>query len=134
MAQPTRLADMFTMGNKRGKGYPPIFESVDQLEDEIQAYFDLQSDNNQPLTITGLAFYLGFVSRQSIYDYKENPHFSYILKKATMFIEHCYEMNLSGTTPTGSIFALKNMGWKDKTETELSGELSVKQITGMGIT
>jgi hypothetical protein len=132
MSKPARLADMYTMGRKTA-GQPPLFESEDKLESEIQAYFDLQCENEEPLTISGLAFYLGFISRQSIYDYKENPKFSYILKKATLFIEHQYESNLSGTTPTGSIFALKNMGWKDKTETELSGELSVKEITGMEI-
>jgi hypothetical protein len=36
-----------------------------------------------------------------------------------------YEEQLSGTAPTGSIFALKNMGWKDKTETEISGGMNL---------
>jgi hypothetical protein len=31
-----------------------------------------------------------------------------------------YEENLRANNPTGSIFALKNMGWKDKTETGLT--------------
>ena len=48
-------------------------------------------------------------------------------------MESCYEGKLSGTTPTGAIFALKNMGWRDKTETELSGGVEVKQITGMQV-
>ena len=132
MSKPARLSDMYTMGKHPG-GRPPMFETPEQLEIKIQEFFDLQCENEEPLTISGLAFYLGFISRQSMYDYKEKEEFTYILKKATLFIEHQYESNLSGTTPTGSIFALKNMGWKDKTETELSGELSVKQITGMQI-
>jgi hypothetical protein len=36
---------------------------------------------------------------------------------------------LTGTTPTGSIFWLKNAGWKDKTETEISGNLSLTDLT-----
>ena len=48
-----------------------------------------------------------------------------------MKIENGYEKRLFENNPTGSIFALKNMGWKDKTETEHSGELKV--ITGMTV-
>ena len=62
----------------------------------------------------GLALFLGFCSRQSIYDYKENQEYSYVLKRATLAVENSYETN--GTA--FDIFALKNMGWKDKTEVE----------------
>ena len=61
-------------------------------------------------TITGLALFLGFCSRQSIYDYKENKEYSYILKRATLAVENSYETN--GTA--FDIFALKNMGWDDR--------------------
>jgi hypothetical protein len=98
-------------------GRPLKFETPEELESAIQAYFDEMSKTNGIITISGLAYFLGFVSRQSIYDYKERDAFSYILKRATLFVESCYESKLSGTTPTGAIFALKNMGWKDKVET-----------------
>jgi hypothetical protein len=106
-------------------GRPPIFETPEQLEDLIQAYFD---ENEEKVTITGLAYYLGFESRQSIYDYKEKPEFTYILKRATLWIESQYELKLSGNAVTGSIFALKNMGWKDKQETEHSGSIDTRPI------
>ncbi len=115
------------------EGRPLKFETADQLSAAIQVYFDDCIENLKPVTISGLAYSLGFESRQSIYDYKEREEFSYILKRATFFVESCYEGKLSGTTPTGAIFALKNMGWRDKVETELSGGLEVKQITGMVI-
>ena len=97
-----------------------MYENEDTLADAIQAYFDKQMEDGLPITISGLAYALGFVSRQSLYDYKEREEFSYILKRATFFVESQYEGKLSGTTPTGAIFALKNMGWKDRNETAIT--------------
>jgi len=115
------------------EGRPLKFETPEQLEAAIQAYFDEIKDTNGIVTISGLAYYLGFESRQSIYDYKEREEFSYILKRATFFVESCYEQKLSGTTPTGAIFALKNMGWRDKVETGVTDKYGndVPVITGM---
>ena len=104
-------------------GRPPIYDSPEQLEKAVTEYLTgtLQKD----LTITGLALYLGFESRQSIYDYEENPVFSYIIKRAKLHIENAYEMKLSGNNATGPIFALKNMKWDDKTQVEQSGGLVI---------
>jgi hypothetical protein len=99
------------------EGRPLKFETADDLEKAIEAYFQEMKKSKGIVTISGLAYHLGFVSRQSIYDYKEREEFSYILKRATFFVESCYEEKLSGSSPTGAIFALKNMGWKDKVET-----------------
>lgn len=77
------------------------------------------------LTITGLALFLGFESRQSFYDYEKKLDFSYTIKKARTFIENDYEELLkTQANPTGIIFALKNFGWKDKSELEMSGYLA----------
>lgn len=101
-------------------GRPPIFDSADKMQDAIDDYFD----NYQPVTITGLALHLGFESRQSFYDYEEKPEFSYTIKRARARMEAYYENYLTSKNPTGAIFALKNFGWKDKTEVEQSGGLT----------
>lgn len=121
-------------------GRPPIFESDEQLTTAINTYFKegltkrkvlVGKAPNQQLvelpipTITGLAYYLGFESRQSFYDYEEKPEFSYTIKRARLFIEKEYEEQLSVGNTVGAIFALKNMGWKDKNETELSGNVGI---------
>ena len=106
-------------------GRPPIFDTPEQLENLIQAYFD---EKQEKVTVTGLAYHLGFESRQSIYDYKERLEFSYIIKRATLWIESMYEEKLSGNNVAGSVFALKNMGWKDKQETEHSGSIDTRPI------
>ena len=128
---PGSIGNQNALGNEGGR--PALFETPDQLSDAIQAYFDKQVENKGIITVSGLAYALGFVSRQSLYDYKERAEFSYIIKRATLFVETCYEEKLSTPACTGSIFALKNMGWRDKSETELSGGLAITPISGMEI-
>lgn len=95
-------------------GRPRIYDNVEALEKEIAVYL---SKNKTKLTVTGLALHLGFESRQSFYDYEKEGEFSYTIKKARLTIESFYEQNLLTKNATGAIFALKNFGWKDKTET-----------------
>lgn len=105
-------------------GRPAVFTNPGDLQASVEEYF--AQDGKK--TITGLAYHLGFESRQSFYDYEEKADFSYIIKRARLKIETGYEENLQGTAPTGSIFALKNMGWKDKNEVEHSGELAINWL------
>lgn len=68
----------------------------------------------EPATVTGLCLYLGFASLQTLSEYeKKGGKFGEIIKRGKTRVANRYERNLSGDKPTGSIFALKNMGWKD---------------------
>lgn len=108
-----------------------LFDGTKELESAIDEYFKKgvklrqvevgTSDKKQVIeipipTITGLCFYIGFASRQSFYDLEKNKDFSYTIKRARLFIEQEYEEQLHFGNVTGAIFALKNMGWIDKTE------------------
>lgn len=115
-------------------GRPPLFETPEELEEKINDYIKNCPDRKKvyvknrdgetetvdvpAYTITGLAYYLGFESRQSFYDYEEKEEFTYIIKRARTFIEKEYETLLQSGTCTGVIFALKNMGWSDNIKTE----------------
>lgn len=114
-------------------GRPPHFESPEDLKNKIEEYFEsgvrtrtiFAGKDKEPFnvpvpTITGLALYLGFESRQSFYDYEKRSQFSYIIKKARTFIEREYEEMLASGNVTGAIFALKNMGWTDRTQTDIT--------------
>lgn len=94
-------------------GRPPIYDNPDDMQKEIDSYF---AETTGKKTLSGLAYHLGFESRQSMYAYEDKPEFCYIIKRAKIQIEMMYEELVQGTTPTGSIFVLKNMGWKDRTE------------------
>jgi len=104
-------------------GRPLLFETPEALNDAISAYIETEK---KP-TLAGLAYHLG-IDRHTLYNYKERPEFFHIIKKATDFVEGIYESRLIyESNPTGVIFALKNMGWKDRQEIDqkLEGGISV---------
>ena len=105
-------------------GRPPYYETPEEMDFAIDEYWEYIDENKYPPTITGLILYLGFSDREALANYEKKPEFSDIVKRARLKVENGYEMRLSENAPTGAIFALKNMGWKDKTEQEISGSLN----------
>jgi hypothetical protein len=93
-----------------------MYQTDEELRLAIEEYFSDRENRDKPLTITGLAYALGFADRRSFYDYENNGEHSHTIKRARLFIESGYEERLHGTSPTGAIFALKNFGWVDKHE------------------
>ncbi|PIF44313.1 DNA-packaging protein gp3 [Chryseobacterium sp. 52] len=87
--------------------------------------------NPERPSVTGLAIFLGFESRQSMYDYEKKSVFSYIIKRGLLLIEDKYVGGLWLERPTGVIFALKNMGWSDKTEIEQTSKNINYDIGGL---
>jgi len=68
----------------------------------------------EPATIAGLAFFLGFNSRDEFDEYESRGKFSTLIKRARLRIEAAYEKKLD--TSAGAIFVLKNMGRNEKAE------------------
>lgn len=99
-------------------GRPPKFETPEQMEKAVDEY--LANTPVAQITLTGLCMWLGFVSKQSLYDYEKRDGFSYPVLKARLAVENSYEITLRTIAAPGSVFALKNMGWKDKTEQDLN--------------
>lgn len=118
-------------------GRPPMYETPEEMQEKIDQYFIDGMKKRKVLTgkppnqisveiecptITGLVLYLGFCDRSAFYAYENKPEFKHTIKKARTLIENVYEelMQLGSTT---AIFALKNMGWKDKQDIEHSGNI-----------
>ncbi len=112
-------------GEKKHPGGRPLkFESVEDLESKIKAYFTECDTVEEPYTITGLAVALD-TSRQTLCEYEERPEFVDTIKRAKDKCEKQIEvMALKGKyNSVFSIFNLKNnYGWKDKQESEVYGE------------
>jgi len=130
MAAP--IGNQFAKGAASGR--PPLYKSPKKMALKVAEYLEyIQGEKGanvdqdgevekwerppEPITITGLCLFLGFESRQSFYDYEEREEFSYLIKKCRLLVENRYEKALGTKEVTGAIFALKNMGWKDKVET-----------------
>lgn len=126
----------YAVGNNGGR--PPKYKKPKDLQNKIIEYFDwIEGENHEesvsdaegnihnvvvwdrhpePPTITGLALFLGFSSKDTLYNYAKDEVFSDSIKRALLVVEKEYEMRLGDKSPTGAIFALKNFGWKDKQE------------------
>jgi len=136
--------------DKHAGGRPPKFKTVEEMQAKIEEYLTVKCKDEiitdettkqpvydlkghlvikyNPPTISGLALFLGFQDRSSIYDYiKKDSEFSYTIKRAIALIEDYAEKQLFIGNSTGAIFWLKNRGWVDKTEVD-------NNITGNGLT
>jgi len=102
----------------RAHGRPRIFDSPEDMEEAIDAYFLICEQQDKPITLTGALLHMGIQSRSTLGDYEKREGFSAPVKRLRLAVEASYEERLSGRNPTGAIFALKNMGWSDRTEIE----------------
>lgn len=108
-------------------GRPPKWKNVEQLQELIDIYFaDTSKDE---WTITGLALALD-TSRQTLVDYEKKDEFIDTIKKAKLMVENGYEIDLKKSGRSGTIFALKNFDWKDKTESDVkhSGGINLTEL------
>ena len=115
------------MSKEKNKGgRPRTIESPEEMDRLVDEYLEKCEEEKTPITLTGCILHLGLHSRESLDEYgRREDKFSDSIKRIKMIVENAYELNLHGTTSTGSIFALKNMGWKDKQEVEQSGDLNI---------
>lgn len=101
-------------------GRPRFIQSPEEFDELVDAHVEYCVNNGEPLTWTGMALALGLTSRVALDKYANlYPEFKASAARAKAIIEHGYEARLHGQSPTGAIFALKNMDWKDKTEHDM---------------
>lgn len=100
---------------KRRVGRPRLFETEEELELAINAYFEQCETTKEPLTITGLAWACG-CDRQSLLNWSKEKMFFGTIKQAREIIENAAELRGLERGTIMDIFRLKNLGWKDKQE------------------
>ncbi len=116
---------MTTKKTKNKVGRPLKFKTVKELEKKVNTY--LNETPREEWTITGLAIALD-TYRSVLVDYgkgkydDDDKEYSNTIKKAKQMVEHSYELDLKKSGRTGTIFALKNFDWQDKTETDITSK------------
>ena len=103
------------------------FKSAKDLEQAIEAYFDGCVEEEEPVTITGLALALN-ISRETLRDYGPDDVYFSLIKKAKLRVQHAYEKRLIKRGNSGDVFALKNFGWSDKTENGKSFDMKTALV------
>ena len=77
-----------TEGQEPNKGgRPALYTDPELFEAKIEQYFDQCEEKGRIPTVAGLAFELGFVSRQSLLDYEKRDGFSCAVQRARLRIE-----------------------------------------------
>jgi hypothetical protein len=106
-------------------GRPPLYEDPILMEAKIEQYFDgLDKDKEVP-SVAGLAFELGFASRNALWEYEQKPEFSDTIKRAKlrMEVDRTKRLLSSGTPTAGIIFDLtNNYGWRNPQHHKHSGD------------
>lgn len=98
-------------------GRPLKYQTVDEMQVEIDSYFRKCKEERRPFTITGLAHALD-ISRQALLNYSERKDFVDTISRARRRIQLFAEESLYNREFfKGAQFSLKNNhGWKDKQE------------------
>lgn len=132
-----------------GAGRPLKFESVHELQNKIDEYFDscfeevwnyfdgvwtpvlerngdIKLNQIKPFTISGLAAYLG-TNRQTLLNYESKEEYFDTIRAAKVKIEAYAEESLwQPKIAQGVMFNLKNnFGWQDKQDINMSGDLDI---------
>jgi hypothetical protein len=112
-----------------------IYDTVEELEDRINAYFDWcdtqrvampSSGNNppklvnMPYTMSGLCLYLN-IDLETFDKYSKNEYYRELLENARLRVESWLEVQglLGVTNSAMTMFSLKNrFGWRDRQEIE----------------
>ncbi len=124
-----KVVAMKTTKKKAAKkmGRPRKYTAA-QAKKIIDRYFSEIEKSSRPPTITGLALALD-TSRKVLCEWAEREdELAAVITRAKSRVELYLEELLTTTrTPAGAIFALKNFGWSDRQEVEISGNLNVME-------
>lgn len=95
-----------------------MFAKPEHFRVKAARYFRDAEEAGQPITLTGFCLAMGFRNKSQPRRYAEKyPEMKDAVDEAFLRIEHAYEQNLlQARNPTGTIFALKNFGWRDSPE------------------
>ena len=117
-------------------GRPLKYNDVNDMVKIIDDYFNegggayvlVGKESYYQPTISGLAYALGMCT-ETLRCYSSKDEFSATIKAAKQKVEMALENRLYGSAVTGAIFNLKNnFGWKDKSEQEVSTEVTFTTV------
>jgi len=107
------------MSEKHAVGRPPKFKSVEELEEKIEEYKQYLLEKDKPATIAGLAYYTG-IDRQTLYNYQKKDEFFGTIKEFVDWVKMTMEETAIDNSSSGVIFLMKNYGYTDKVEQEIT--------------
>lgn len=122
---PRKKATKKKAAKKKPVGRPRKY-TASQAQKLVDEYFQSCDDTKRPYTVTGLALALN-TSRKVLCQWAEREdELAAVITRAKTRVEHFLEeLLLTARNPVGAIFALKNHGWSDRQQLEVSGTLDL---------
>jgi hypothetical protein len=113
-------------------GRPPLWTDPKQVEKLGMDYINLCNINGEPITVSGLCLAL-HTSRETLMNYEEKDTFFDTIKRLKgIAMEYAEKQMYVGKNAAGPIFSLKNFGWTDKTETDITSK--GERVDGLAVT
>lgn len=114
-----------TEQEKHPGGRPRLYDDPETFADKVDAYFaEVETKGKKP-TLAGLCLSMGFIDKESFSNYANyGEEFSRTVKRAKLMMEDDRQQLLLSKerfTPGVALDLQNNHGWKNKSETELSG-------------
>jgi len=130
--------NLFSLGLSNS-GRPPEYDNPEKMANKLAEYLQYEDTLKRPdsysgngkgvYTLSGAALFLGFASRQSMYDYEnKSTEFAYILNRFRLFLTHWNEQKMywGGTFPAAQ-FWLKNWGgYSDESTQNVNQTITAK--------
>lgn len=95
------------------------YKTPGEFNRAVDRYIELCIRGGVPITKTGLILYLGFSARHVMQQYKDGfmgDEMIAPVERAELLVEFAYERRLHEGSPSGAIFALKQMGWRESSD------------------
>jgi len=111
-------------------GKPPKYRTEEALKLKCDEYFEWCDAKQEYYSVPELALFLGFVTRQALFEMLKRHRFNYTINQALRRIEIQRSkmlINPDNRNSRGSIFDLQNnFGWRDKQEINLTGQIDAR--------
>lgn len=108
------------MSEQAKRGRPVLYSDPVELERAAEKYFAQCAEDDKLPTVNGLAVALG-MTKMSIGRYRAKPEFADVMEMIYARMGDQWEQRLGGPNAAGAIFWLKNQGWSDRVEQQVSG-------------
>lgn len=108
---------------KNPGGRPRKISSPEEFDAGVDEYVALCRERNEPILLLGMCLHLGLYGKEALYEYGAYEGYSQSVKRARAIIEHEYEKRLNtNNAAAGPIFALKNFGWRDQQQLDVTSK------------
>ena len=132
------MTEAITVTEEKTKlGRPAMYETPEEMEIKLNAFFIECKANEDPPTVLGLSLFLGFADPHTLLVYSKLKPFSWIVKKAKSKCVHDIEKRMiTGKTPPASAmyWLSNNSDWKNeryqRTDIHHSGNIDVTLLPG----